>query len=227
MRHANAFANIPIILTIAGALSFGTAGLADRIPSTLEQRIGLADTIAEFVVEGVSSRRLTWNGPEAAGGIFTFVDLRTIKVIVGKAEPTITIRVPGGEVPGDEAMYFGDYPAFETGERVILLLSNAAVPRDGTDYALIYCPVIAGELGKYTVIEDAATGSEFVVQVVGSSARRPVTGNRAFGVPSNPGSTVAGQPIEAGGATAPRETRTTRESLLKTIRTIRSQSNGE
>jgi hypothetical protein len=136
--------------------------LASPIPSTATSVVMLSDTelivSSRFIITGkVRSVISAWDTEHSAA--WTYVEVRVDRVLKGElAMRTVVVKQIGGGDAESGMRVFGQ-PTFSTDQRVLLYLNTA---RDGTLH------VAHAFMGKFSIIEDAATGRELVTRVIDS-----------------------------------------------------------
>jgi hypothetical protein len=122
--------------------------------ATLEDALSLAREAAHVVEGEVVAVESSWNA--ARTFISSVITVRVDAAHKGRLLPgTLRLRVPGGRV-GDVGLTVSHTPLFDRGERVILLLD---------ENPQAWFPFAGDELGKLTVVADAATGERRILEL--------------------------------------------------------------
>lgn len=139
------------LLAFCLLFSFATSARASTfiVPSDEEMIIGARAIVRGKVLE------VTCQLDEQSGRVFTYVRMRVREVLKGQiAEREIILKEEGGQAAGRGSTVFGT-PQFQKGEKVLLYLDTW---RDGS------LRVHQMFLGKFRIVDDAATGQSFVVR---------------------------------------------------------------
>lgn len=117
----------------------------------LEEMIDAADLVFIGTVESVEAR---WNSDRT--GVFTFVTFKDLDLLKGSVEgggKTYTVRIDGGEIPGEVSQVQDGAPTYRKGERSLLFL---------TGNLRFTCPIVGVRQGNFQVVRDTATGEDLL-----------------------------------------------------------------
>ncbi len=110
----------------------------------------------DIITGKVVERGSHWNKDKTA--ILTDVTIKIDKAIKGKAEKSIIVQYPGGEITKSDGTGIGmgrsDTPKFDVDEEVLLFLKKA---EEGDMFK-----VTANFQGKFSVIEDKESGKKMI-----------------------------------------------------------------
>jgi hypothetical protein len=143
-----------ILAAAAGLITAASVHATTVIPPTFDQLVERAEHIIEGTVTDVSSH---WVGEGGQRHIVSYVTVQVDEALKGGAGTTYTLRMLGGTV-GDTTMGVSDSPTFKVGERNILFVEN-----NGTQFI----PLVGIMYGRYRVQQDAARGSDVVLDNFG------------------------------------------------------------
>lgn len=102
------------------------AAQAYVIPLSVDQMVGMADTIVEVRVSASDARWTRDSVTRARRSIVTDTRMHVIRTLKGQSPADFTFSQPGGRV-GIDALVASELPAFEPGERCILFLDENGV----------------------------------------------------------------------------------------------------
>jgi len=144
----------------------------------LDEMIDVSDLVFNGTVESVEAR---WNSDKT--GVFTFVTFKDLDILKGGIEggaKTYTVRIDGGDIPGQISQEQVGAPTFRKGERRLLFLSGNLTRT---------CPIVGVRQGSFQVVRDTASGEDLLYrdedEVLDLSGPEPVF--RPRGEPSRPG----------------------------------------
>lgn len=129
-----------------------TAGRAvSVIPPEFADLVSEATQIVRVRVTEISVR---WDPSEQGPVIHTYVRAETLKTLKGASQPTVDVRLLGGQV-GEVSMKVADMPEFEVGRTYILFIA-------GNNRT--FCPLVGVMHGTYPLVLDSTTGMERVAR---------------------------------------------------------------
>jgi len=115
----------------------------------------------------------------ARSRIYTLASVGVERTLKGAAEPTVTVRALGGEIPGEQRGYrVPGAPRFEPGEEVLLFLRPEPAADEGggpTKASVGTWQVVGWEQGKFAVAVDPASGQRMVHPRINVLLVHPVT----------------------------------------------------
>jgi hypothetical protein len=143
-----------VFLLIPAALVSLAQALTVR-PPTFPELVARAETIVRAEVTG---RRCEWQDSPQGRVIVTFITLRVESTLKGVPAAEMTLRQLGGEV-GNQRLEVPGLPQFQSGDRDYLFIQG-----NGRQF----CPLVAAPHGRYPVVRDLASATDYVARSDGA-----------------------------------------------------------
>ena len=147
--------NLRLVIAVTAAL-FGSIAHALTVrPPTFEELVAQSETIVR--AEATGSRCEWWDSPRGRM-IVTYVKFRVDTALKGAAGGGFELRQLGGQM-GEERMVIEGLPQFGAGDRDYLFFAGNG---------RMMCPLVAIPHGRYPVVRDAASQTDFVARADGT-----------------------------------------------------------
>lgn len=165
-----------LFLLFVGISAWATPRLAATtvVPPEFDLLVNEADHIVRAVVVSVRAERR--EGPQGPT-IWTRVGLRVTERVAGSAPDRLELAMAGGELDGERLVLVGA-PVFQVGDDDFLFIR---------DNGRVVYPLFAIMYGRYPVLRDPASGSEYVAR----SNRVPLQDVAEVGLPLAEGPAAA------------------------------------